>query len=107
MIVLPFWDGGYTLVAPQRSGPKVGIAIDPQAVAPAGIPLHGAVLCLRLGLFPPREAGRQLQERRERERRGVGQRLLEVLRREKEHSPLPLGRQSTGWRRQNKQSHCS
>jgi len=72
----PFWEGGYPLVAPQRAGPRAGIPIDPQTVAPAKIPLQGAVLLRRLGLFPPREAGQQLRERGE---RGVGQRLLEVL----------------------------
>src|SRR5262245_5264601 len=104
MMVPPFWDGGYPLVAPQGAGPGAGIAIDPQAVAPAGIALHGAVLCLRLRLLPPREAGRQLRERGERE---VGQRLSEVLQREKEHSSLPLGCRGTGRRQQDTEGYSS
>src|SRR5437867_7246799 len=90
MMIRPFWCSRYIhLEAPQwPTGPRVGIPVEPQTVAPAGIPLQGAVLLRRLVLLPPCIAGRQCRERRE---RGVGQQLFEVRKGEKEYGPLTLG----------------
>src|SRR6266446_8372014 len=80
---------GNSLVAPQRpTRPGIGVTAESQTVPPAIVPLDGTFLIRLIMESAPREAGKQLRERREGR---VGQLLFQVVKREKEHGPLTLG----------------
>jgi hypothetical protein len=76
------------LVTPQRpADPGEGIAIESQTVAPAVVPLNGTFLVSLLLPTLPGETGIQLRKI------WFGQLLFQVLKGEKEHGTISLGRE--------------
>src|SRR2546429_9457260 len=104
ILVRPFWDGRYTLVAPQGRVPGRVYPSTPRPLPQRKLRSTGPSCSAALGGSHHAPLGDRCASEGS---AGWEPHLVEVLHGEKEHGPLPLGRQGTGRRQQDAEGQSS